>query len=188
MQGWAVPPQGPQQAVGGGTAPVADHSVITPADFRKILIKRKWVILTGLAIGIAYAIFYIVTTVPQYEAISRLHIDLSRSTNIGIEDLIEQKLSGGENSSEKLQTEIRIMQSESVVMQVANSLDLYRKPPYSDLFKEHPYNGELTPVQRFELIRMFQRATKVLVLPNTEVVEVHFQNQDPVVAMNVANK
>ena len=120
MQGWAVPPQGPQQAV-GGTAPVADHSVITPADFRKILIKRKWVIIIGLAIGIAYAIFYIVTTVPQYEATARLHIDLSRSTNIGIEDLIEQKLSGGEDTSEKLQTEIRIMQSESVVMEVINS-------------------------------------------------------------------
>jgi uncharacterized protein involved in exopolysaccharide biosynthesis len=147
MQGWAVPPQGPQQAVGGGTAPVADHSVITPADFRKILIKRKWVILTGLAIGIAYAIFYIVTTVPQYEAISRLHIDLSRSTNIGIEDLIEQKLSGGENSSEKLQTEIRIMQSESVVTEVINRLDLYHKRPFSELFKQQPYNGTPSPAR-----------------------------------------
>jgi succinoglycan biosynthesis transport protein ExoP len=188
MQGWAVPPQGPQQAVGGGTAPVADHSVITPADFRKILIKRKWVILTGLAIGIAYAIFYLVTTVPQYEAISRLHIDLSRSTNIGIEDLIEQKLGGGEDSSEKLQTEIRIMQSESVVMEVINRLDLYHKRPFSDLFKERPYDGTLSPVQRFKLIGAFQNATKVMVLPNTEIVEVHFQNSDPVVAADIANK
>ena len=187
MQGWAVPPQGPQQAVGGGTAPVADHSVITPADFRKILIKRKWVILTGLAIGIAYAIFYIVTTVPQYEAISRLHIDLSRSTNIGIEDLIEQKLSGGENSSEKLQTEIRIMQSESVVTEVINRLDLYHKRPFSELFKQQPYNGTLSPAQRYRLIDTFQQATKVMVLPNTEIVEVHFQNSDPVVAADIAN-
>lgn len=186
MQGWAVPPQGPQQAV-GGTAPVADHSIITPADFRKILIKRKWVIIIGLAIGIAYAIFYIVTTVPQYEATARLHIDLSRSTNIGIEDLIEQKLSGGEDTSEKLQTEIRIMQSESVVMEVINSLDLYHKPPFSELFKQQRYNGTLSPVQRFRLINTFQSATKVVILPNTEIVEVHFQNSDPTVAAKVAN-
>lgn len=187
MQGWAVPPQGQQQGVTGSTAPNADHSVITPADFRKILIKRKWVILIGLAIGIAYATFYILTTVPQYEATSRVHIDLSRSTNIGIEDLIEQKLSGGENSSEKLQTEIRIMQSESVVMEVINSLDLYHKPPFSELFRKHPYNGTLTPAQRYSLINTFQGATKVIVLPNTEIVEVHFRNSDPVVAANVAN-
>jgi polysaccharide biosynthesis transport protein len=187
MQGWAVPPQGQQQGVASGAAPVAEHSVVTPADFRKILIKRKWIIIAALAIGIAYAIFYIVTTVPQYEAVARVHIDLSRSTNIGIEDLIEQKLGGGEDSSEKLQTEIRIMQSESVIMEVANSLDLYHKRPYSELFKEHPYNGQLSPVQRYNLIQAFQRATKVLVLPNTEVVEVHFLNSDPAVAANVAN-
>ena len=187
MQGWAVPPQGPQQAIPSSTAPAAEHSVLTPADFRKILIKRKWIIIIGIALGIAYAVFYILTTVPQYEAIARLHIDLSRSTNIGIEDLIEQKLGGGEDTAEKLQTEIRIMQSDSVVMEVVNSLDLYRKPPFSDLFKKQPYNGKLTPVQRYNLITAFQNATKVIVLPNTEVVEVHFQNQDPGVAANVAN-
>lgn len=187
MQGWVVPPQGSQQGVVGGAPLAAEHSVLTPADFRKILIKRKWIIIATLAIGVAYAVYYIVTTVPQYEAVSRLHIDLSRSTNIGIEDLIEQKLGEGEDTEERLQTEIRIMQSESVVMEVINSLDLYHKPPFSALFAQHPYNGELTPVQRYKLIGAFLGATKVIVLPNTEIVEVHFQNSDPVVAMNVAN-
>jgi len=187
MQGWAVPPQGSQQGVSGGAAVAAEHTVLTPADFRKIVIKRKWIIIIGLVIGIAYAIFYITTTVPQYEAIARIHIDLSRSTNIGIEDLIEQKLGGGEDASERLQTEIRIMQSESVVMEVINSLDLYHKPPFSGLFKNNPYNGTLSPVQRYKLISAFLGATKVEVLPNTEVVEVHFQNSDPAVAANVAN-
>ena len=187
MQGWVVPPQGSQQGVVGGAPLAAEHSVLTPADFRKILIKRKWIIIATLAIGVAYAVYYIVTTVPQYEAVSRLHIDLSRSTNIGIEDLIEQKLGEGEDTEERLQTEIRIMQSESVVMEVINSLDLYHKPPFSALFAQHPYNGELTPVQRYKLIGAFLGATKVIVLPNTALVEVHFRNSDPVVAMNVAN-
>lgn len=187
MQGWAVPPQGQQQVVTGSAAPAADHSVITPADFRKVLIKRKWIIIAGLVLGIAYALFYIITTVPQYEAVARVHIDLSRSTNIGIEDLIEQKLGGGEDASAKLQTEIRIMQSESVVMEVINSLDLYHKKPFSDLFKEEPFKGTLSPLQRFNLIHSFQDATKVMVLPNTEIVEVHFENSDPTVAAKVAN-
>ena len=167
MQGLAVPPQGSQQSLlsGGGPAPLAEHSVFTPADFRKILIKRKWMIIFGIAVGVAYAIFYIVTTVPQYEAIARLHIDLSRSTNIGVEDLIEQKLTGGEDAAEKLQTEIRIMQSDSVVMEVVNSLDLYHKAPFSSLFKEHPYDGKLSPVQRFKLINAFRARVPAALLP-----------------------
>jgi polysaccharide biosynthesis transport protein len=188
MQGWAVPPQGPQQGAMSAAPRVGEQSILTPADFRKILIKRKWIIIFGITIGLAYAIYYIVTTVPQYEAVARLHIDLSRSTNIGIEDLIEQKLGGGEDTAEKLQTEIRIMQSDSVMMAVANKLDLYRKAPFSSLFAQTPYNGNLTPVQRFRLIGAIQGATKILVLPNTEVVEVHFQNQDPAVAASVADE
>src|ERR1700756_1252453 len=169
MQGLTDPPQGPQQhGVTITTAPAAEHSVLTPADFRKILIKRKWIIILGIVVGVAYAIFYIVTTVPQFEAVARVHIDLSRSTNIGVEDLIEQKLTGGQDTAEKLQTELRIMQSDSVVMEVINRLDLYHKPPYSDLFKQEPYNGKLSPVQRYDLINAFQGATKVMVLPNTE--------------------
>src|SRR5271170_5463438 len=112
MQGWAVPPQGQQQGVAGGTGPAPEHSVLTPGDFRKILIKRKLIILLGLIVGVGYAVYYIVTTVPLYEAIARVHIDLGRSTNIGIEDLVEQRLGSGD-TSDKLQTEIRIMQSES---------------------------------------------------------------------------
>jgi polysaccharide biosynthesis transport protein len=187
MQGWPVPPPVPQQGAASGSGSAPEQSVLTPGDLRKVLIKRKWIVIAGIVIGLGLAILYATMTVPQYEAVARVHIDLSRSTNIGIEDLIEQKLSGGEDSSTKLQTEIRIMQSESVVTEVLSSQDLYHKLPFSTVFKLHPYDGRLTPIQRYELIGAFQKATKVLVLPNTEVVEVHFQNPDPLVAMNVAN-
>lgn len=186
-QGWAPPPPVSQPPIMGGAVPAPDSSVLTPGDFRKILFKRKWIIIVAVLVGVAISVYYIVTTIPQFEAVARVHIDLSRSTNIGVEDLIEQKLGAGGDSAEKLQTEIQIMQSESVVMEVFNSLDLYRKKPFSDMFKVHPYNGHLTPQQRFSLIHEFLSATKVTVLPNTEVVEIHFLNPDPAVAMNVAN-
>ncbi len=187
LPNWALSPQGSQQAAISGAGPSPEAAVITPGDFRKILFKRKWIIIIAVLLGLAISTYYIVTTIPQFEAVARIHIDLSRSTNIGVEDLIEQKLGAGGDSAEKLQTEIQIMQSESVVMEVFNSLDLYRKKPFSEMFKEHPYTGQLSPQQRYKLIHEFLGATKVTVLPNTEVVEVHFQNEDPTVAMNVAN-
>ena len=134
MQGWSAPPQEPRNIAPPAMGPVSDHTVLTPGDFRKVLIKRKWIIIVGVAIGLAIAIYHVATTVPQFEAIARVHIDLSRTANIGIEDLIQQQLAGGGDTSEKLQTEIQIMQSETVKMEVINSEDLYRKPPFSDIF------------------------------------------------------
>src|SRR5580658_8129726 len=121
MQGWTAPPQEPRSVAPTAMAPVSEHSVLTPGDFRKILIKRKWIIIIGVVLGLAIAIYHIATTIPQFEAVARVHIDLSRTANIGIEDLIQQQLSGGGDSSDKLQTEIQIMQSETVKMEVVNS-------------------------------------------------------------------
>jgi polysaccharide biosynthesis transport protein len=186
MQGWSAPPQEPMQAA-ATMSPAPEHSVLTPADFRKILIKRKWIIILGVVLGLGLAILYVVMTVPQFEAVARVHVDLSRSANIGIEDLIQQQLSGGGNSSEKLLTEVQIMQSETVAMEVINSQTLYNKKPFSNLFKLKPYTGTLNPLQRFQMLGAFRGSTKVEVLPNTEMVEIHFRNPDPEVAMNVAN-
>jgi succinoglycan biosynthesis transport protein ExoP len=187
MQGWTAPPQEPRSVAPIAMAPVSEHSVLTPGDFRKILIKRKWIIIIGVVLGLAIAIYHIATTIPQFEAVARVHIDLSRTANIGIEDLIQQQLSGGGDSSDKLQTEIQIMQSETVKMEVVNSEDLYRKPPFSNIFKSDPYKGDLTPAQRAGLLNLFSASTKVLVVPNTEMVEIHFRNQNPAVAKDVAN-
>jgi succinoglycan biosynthesis transport protein ExoP len=187
MQGWSAPPQESRSVAPSAVAPVSDHSVLTPADFRKVLIKRKWILIVTVVLGLAIGVYHIVTTIPQYEAIARVHIDLSRTANIGIEDLIQQQLAGGGDESDKLQTEIQIMQSETVRMEVINSQDLYRKPPFSNVFKLKPYTGTLTPAQRTALLSTFSGSTKIQVVPNTEMVEIHYRNQDPAVARDVAN-
>src|ERR1700760_1367395 len=156
MQGQAITPQRqelPLAPAGGGGSNL-EHSVLTPGDVRKILIKRKWVILTCLLLGILVASYFAFLTVPLYEAVAQIDIDLGRSTNIGISDLVEQNLAGGDASSERLQTEVSIMRSNTVALDVINTLDLYHKKPFSDIFRSSQYDGHLTPAQRTALLGM----------------------------------
>lgn len=185
MQGWTIPPQGARPEV-PATNPSPQPNVITPADLRKVLFKRKWVIFVSILVGLALAVYHNVTTVPQYEAVSRINIDLTRSTNIGVENLIQQNNELGE-PDEILQTQVEIMRSQTVAMDAIKALDLYNKPPFAAIFKKNPYNGQLTPAQRASLLHMFQGATKITVLPNTGLVDVRFQDSNPVIAMNAAN-
>src|SRR5882762_1825316 len=101
MEGPATITRGPQQATPVLSGSIHEPMVLTPGDFRKILIKRKWVILIGILVGIAASLIYIFVAVPQYEAVARVDIDLSRSANIGIDDLLEQKL-GTQGSADRL--------------------------------------------------------------------------------------
>jgi succinoglycan biosynthesis transport protein ExoP len=188
MQGQAITPQRqelPLAPAAGGT--LEQHSVLTPGDVRKIIIKRKWVILACLLLGTLVASYFAFFTVPLYEALAQVDVDLGRSTNIGIADLVEQSLAGEDASSERLQTEMAIMRSDTVALDVINTLDLYHKKPFSDTFKDAPYNGHMTPGQRAGVLDKFSGALKIMLVPGTNLVEIRFRNQDPKVATAITN-
>jgi len=187
MQGQAITPhrqEFPLAPVPGGTL---EHSVLTPGDVRKIIIKRKWVIIVCILLGLLVASYFAFLSVPQYESVAQMDIDLGRSTNIGISDLVEQNLAGEDASSERLQTEVAIMRSSTVALDVINTLDLYHKKPFSDIFKDSPYNGHLTPGQRAALLGTFSGNLKIMLIPGTNLVEIRFRNPDPKVATATTN-
>lgn len=185
MQGWTVPPQGTQPQISAASSS-AQASVVTPADLRKMLFKRKWAVLVAILVGTAIGLYHAETTVPQYMATARVNIDFGRSTNIGIENLVQQNNEYAEPDV-ALATQAQIMRSGTVALDAINMLKLYEKPPYSEVFGKQPYNGQLTPAQRAELVGMFQGSTRINVVPDTGLVDVTFQSSDPTVAMNAAN-
>ncbi len=184
MEGPAVQPER-QMAAGPLLTP--DQAIITPSDIRKILIKRKWLILAGIVVGLAFAAVYILTTIPQYEAVALIDINTGKQSNIGISDLVQQEQGGIEGALEEQATEIAIMQSDTVSLDVINSLDLYQKEPFAQVFARKKYTGTLDPGQRKDILAIFKGSTKIQTKPGTELVEVHFRNQSPQVAAAVAN-
>ena len=184
MEGPAVPSERP---VAAGPLLAPDQAIITPSDVRKILIKRKWLILAGIVVGLAFAAVYILTTIPQYEAIALIDVNEGKQSNIGISDLVQEEQGGLEASLVRIATEIAIMQSDTVSLDVINSLNLYRTEPFAQVFVRTPYRGTLTPGQRLSLLGIFKGSTKITTKPGTDLIEVHFRNQSPAVSAAVAN-
>jgi succinoglycan biosynthesis transport protein ExoP len=162
---------------------------LTPTDLRKIFFKRRFVILGFLFAGIVIAAVITFLTIPVYEAIARVDINPSRSTNIGISDLLGSKPGGDMAESTRLLTEVRIMQSDTVIESVIQSQSLYTKPPFAKIFAKSPYTPgkPLTPVQRYLLIKTFRGNLQIQSIPNTDLVEIHYLDPSPVQAGDVAN-
>jgi succinoglycan biosynthesis transport protein ExoP len=163
--------------------------VLSPADLRKIVFKRRFLILGFLLAGISIAAIITFLTTPVYEAIARIDINPSRSANLGISDIIESKTSGDVSESTRLLTEVRILQSETVLEAVLQSQNLFLKPPFSRAFKKSPYSPEkgLTPLQRYSVLRILKSRLQVLAIPNTDIVEIHYRDPDPAQAGQIAN-
>ncbi len=179
--------QGDRLPPAGGPMLAPEQAIITPSDVRKILIKRKWLILAGIVVGLAFAAVYILTTIPQYEAIALIDINSGKQSNIGISDLVQEQQGGIEASLSHTATEIAIMQSDTVSLDVINTLNLYDKEPFAQVFVRNPYKGKLSPGQRRDLLGIFKGSTKIATKPGTDLVEVRFRNQSPAVAAAVSN-
>ncbi|AXC13435.1 Tyrosine-protein kinase EpsD [Acidisarcina polymorpha] len=161
--------------------------ILTPADFRKILIKRQFIILACLATGLILGAVITFFTTPVFESTARIDINPDRSTNLGISDLLNSK-AGGNDESTRLLTEARILQSDSVIFAVIESENLFAKKPFSKVFEKQPYvlGKPLTPAQRIPLIRLLRSNLQVVVIPNTDLVEIHYRDPDPNQASRIA--
>lgn len=159
--------------------------VVTPADVSRVLFKRKWLILIVALAGTAIGVYHALMTTPLYEATSQVYIDPEGSNNLGLGTGQQNYLF--DMPEMQLQTQVQIMRSDTVALDSIDALDLYHKPPFSNIFAKKPYDGHLTPQQRAAIIGAFQGSTKISVLPNTGLVNVSFKNQDPVVAKDTAN-
>lgn len=186
MQGLTNPPQGARPE-SPAPAPAFNSVVLTPADLRKLILKRKWIIVAATLIGIAIAIYHIATTVPLYDAHARINLSLGRSANIGLESMYQENTNLFVDPDVALHTQMQIMQSQTVALDAIKSLDLYHQKPFSAVFAKQPYDGHLTPNQQAALVGMFQGSTRIENVPGTGLLDVHFTTSDPVIAMKAAN-
>ena len=150
----------------------------------RTLLKRKFAVLGFFAAIMVLVTAYIVVKTPKYEGVARIDIDPNRSPNLGLEDLIQEKLSSGDASS-ALQTEVRILESDTVDTQVMNQMDWATRKKYSQ--KPHAKLADLSPRDREKALEKFQKNLKVQVVPNTQIVEVRFRDPDPKLATDIAN-
>src|SRR5271157_5670593 len=74
---------------------------------RTILKHRIMIICTVLLVFGVVAIYTYLKT-PIYESVARIEIDPSRSSNLGLEDLVSEKLGTGESGS-RVATEVKVI-------------------------------------------------------------------------------
>lgn len=161
-----------------------------PEMIRVIRTRRKTVLLTFLVVA-SLSILYAVLATKKYEGVARLDIDPNRSSTTSLSDTLAQTL-GDSEASTRVQTEMAVMQSESVLLHVAQKLDLAHRGSYRNLKStQQPHlarhNSELSLQEQDAMLTDLQQNLKINVAPGTTLVEVHFRSPDPLLASAVPN-
>jgi polysaccharide biosynthesis transport protein len=156
-------------------------------DVWRTLAKRRFSILVFAALVFGLAAAYTFLKTPLYEGVARLQIDPSRSSSLGLD---ENEKAASTDVDSRIKTEVAIIGSDTVAMQVIKSLELYSKKEFAGkdvIAGDIKDTDQLTATQRRRLLDKFSDHLTVKVIPNTQVVEIRFRSSDPILATDTAN-
>ena len=163
---------------------------VTLLEVWRLLSKQRFVILAVTILSVAGAAWHAFRTKPLYESVGRIEIQPQQTPNIGIQQVIEQSQAGAESNA--LQTQVRILQSDTVLFQTGQSLNLLdsvRAATATNKNEKKPASlAEVTPSERRAVIGFIRSRLKVSVLNGTNIVEIHYQDGDPRNAAAVVNR
>jgi polysaccharide biosynthesis transport protein len=162
-------------------------------DYVRVLLKRKWTILACLFTVFSVVAIASLKMTPVYEASGSIAINKPDSGLVNFNNSPTFNLDYYDPT--ELETEVKIIQSDLLALQVVKDLGLDRRPEFSGKTAPLPSSLDLAPdplqadpSRTSSLLANFRGNLKVTLAPNTHIVEVHFRSPDKDLAASVVNK
>src|SRR5450631_338279 len=158
-------------------------------EYMRVLIKRKWMVIS-VVVGIFMAVAIAsLRQTPVYEAVGRIAINKADSNLISFKD--SGPVADYYDQSD-LDTEARILQSDLMALQVIRQLNLDKRPEFGGHSDQKQANLVADPLQADSsrtsaLLGGFRGNLHVTLIPNTRIIEIHYNSTDPQLAASAVN-
>ena len=163
----------------------------TLREYLRVLIKRKFTVLFCLVGIFSMVAVATLKMTPIYEAAGRIAVN---KVDPG---LVNFKDSGGGvaldyNDPTDLDTEVRILQSDLLALQVIKQLSLDKRPEFGGSPSARPPNLSPDTLQSdsartSSLLGGFKGNLRVTLIPNTRIIEIHYRSATPELAAQIVN-
>lgn len=159
------------------------HRHRTIHDYIRVIIKRRWTVLTVFIVFVVTAALYSFAALPHYKATVQILIE--RQTP-GLLD--QPRAAAGESLNEEFyQTQYKLLEGRALTKKVIDKLQLQNDPHYSQIF-QHIGDGETAQQQAEErLIASILEGLEVSPIRQSRLVEVSFLHADPKFAAQLVN-
>jgi succinoglycan biosynthesis transport protein ExoP len=187
-------PPGPMQLTrslaGIHSAAASQDSILR--DYLRVLIKRIWVVLGTLAIIFGATLIASLRATPIYDAVGSIAINKP--------DPILANIQNGNSNIDysdpttDLDTEVRILKSDLLSLQVISQLNLDKLPEFGGNGIRSSSSLELTTdaiqpdsARATALLGAFKGNLRVLLEPNTRIIDIHYRSPNKELAARIVN-
>src|SRR5208282_3301601 len=154
-------------------------------DYLIILRKHQWLILTFLLTVVTVVTIASFKMKPVYEAAARVEVDKESQNVLRFQD--DNAYDDYMDSEDYIETQAKILQSETLALQTIKSLDLGRYPEFGGSTNSLTFAQGGTASKRPAILGAFLGGLSVKRVPNSRLIEVRFEAEDPQLAALVVN-
>src|SRR5271170_875028 len=178
-------------APGGYPAIPAQDSLLR--EYLRVLIKNKWVVIGSLLLVMVVVAISTLRSTPIYEAVGSIAINKMDPVTFNLKD---SSSSVDYYDPTDLDTEVRILKSDLLALQVIRQLNLDRQPELGTKGKSSSSASslELTTdamqpdsANTSDALASFKGSLQVTLVPNTRIIEIHYHSPDKNLAARVVN-
>jgi polysaccharide biosynthesis transport protein len=154
-------------------------------DYLIILRKHQWLILTFILTVVTVVTIASFKMKPVYQAAARVEVDKESQNMQPFPD--SNNFGEYEDAENYIETQTKILQSETMALMTIKSLDLARYPEFGGRPNAIAWQQAGASPQRPAILGAFLGRLAVKRVPNTRLIEVQFEAEDPQLAAQVVN-
>ncbi len=154
-------------------------------DYVIILRKHQWLILTFLLTVVTVVTIASFKMKPVYQAAARVEVDKESQNSLPFQD--SNAYDEYVDMEDYLETQTKILESETLALLTIKSLDLGRYPEFGDTSTALALGPGGATGKRPAILGAFLGGLSVKRVPNSRLIEVTFEAEDPQLAAQVVN-
>ncbi len=154
-------------------------------DYLVVLRKHQWLILTFLLTVVTVVTIASFKMKPIYEAAARVEVDKESQNPLPFQD--ENAYDEFVDMDNYLETQTKILESETLAFQTIKSLDLARYPEFGGGPGALAFGQGGAGSKRPAILGAFLGGLSVKRVPNSRLIEVRFEAEDPQLAAQIVN-
>lgn len=182
--------EGSQIAPGVGTSetnPAGLSTSITDTTLSEALItlrKRRWVVAICFLIGLAYGLYQALNQPRIYEAFGRIQVRFGSSNEYRVSAVTGYS----SDSTSRMQTEVAILQSDTLMLTVAREMNLSNDPVFLEATGPVPHSSLDDPRVRQSTIHRLQSNLHIVLVPKTDIIRISYNSDNAKLATDIVNK
>jgi capsular exopolysaccharide synthesis family protein len=174
-----------QPAISYRTPPVVPQE-FTLWDYWRVLLKRKWTVVGTLIVVVTLVGVATLRMTPIYDAVGRISISSENTNLLSFKDPGSQPEDWDYASN--LETQVRILSSDGLALQVAKKLGLDKKAEFGGGQQDNLTGPpQLDNAREAALISAVKGGLRVRTIPDTRMIEIRYSSPDPRFAADVVN-